>query len=217
MTITDDELDRLEALAQAATPGPWERRFHDQNEVETRDGIRVATFNEARRDTWHNARFISAARAAVPALVAEVRRLRDEHKDCDAQLDGAMSALATATANPDWTAVSPQVREQVRGEMDALRAENERLRGDVARLNAHVESLVQIGYEANREWPERCALLAGESAELRASLADAVGKIAAMEPLLQRCAQVIQAVAPDHEVLGDVDAYEASLTAKETP
>lgn len=75
--MTDEELARLEALAQAATPGPWERRFHDQNEVETRDGIRVATFNEARRDTWHNARFIAAARDAVPALVAEVRRLRD--------------------------------------------------------------------------------------------------------------------------------------------
>jgi hypothetical protein len=85
----------------------------------------------------------------VAALVAEARRLREEHMNCDAQLNGAMDALQTAMENPDWIAVSPQVKAKVTAERDALRAENETLRGllrDILPWLGPVEELLYEGY-----------------------------------------------------------------------
>jgi len=65
--MTDAELQRLRALAQAATPGPW------------RDNHVGAVKNEAGRDipiTYSDAAFIAAARNAMPALLDEIDRLR---------------------------------------------------------------------------------------------------------------------------------------------
>jgi hypothetical protein len=53
--MTDEELDRIEARCNAATAGPW------------KDG-----------------EFIVAAREDIPALLAEVRRLRAELDDLEA-------------------------------------------------------------------------------------------------------------------------------------
>lgn len=58
--MTNDELERLAKLAEAATEGPWEA---------IRPQINV---------TEEDAQFIAAARTALPALVAEVRRLTRE-------------------------------------------------------------------------------------------------------------------------------------------
>lgn len=85
--MTDEELDRLDALAQAATPGPWE--------VKAKSGIRpvgrtqnvAATYLQVAEGGGtlypfaENAAFIAASRTAIPALIAEIRRLR-------AQIDG---------------------------------------------------------------------------------------------------------------------------------
>jgi hypothetical protein len=97
--VTNDELDAIEARANAATEGPWEHR-----PVKERDGTLVLTYPEiiflpnntvvARTYAWGNreaprsaadkwqeaagtAEFIAAARTDVPALVAEVRRLQE--------------------------------------------------------------------------------------------------------------------------------------------
>lgn len=83
--MTDAELDEIEKRAMKATYGPWV--FRPQNETE---GCAVCVGPAGaicakvpgrqlgriiRDDT---ARFICAARTDVPALVAEVRRLREE-------------------------------------------------------------------------------------------------------------------------------------------
>ena len=93
--MTDDELQAIEARASAATPGPW--RSDDQVvgwmggtqpgvAVRNQDGnvrdavamvvdMRAAEISGSLRPI-EDAAFIAAARMDVPALVAEVRRLR---------------------------------------------------------------------------------------------------------------------------------------------
>jgi len=98
--MSDEELDRLEALCNAATPGPW---FWDDGDPpsallslyngpdlpgfpmdEDKFGERslenpaVLSLDEWGTDelTANDRTFIVAARTALPALIAEVRRLR---------------------------------------------------------------------------------------------------------------------------------------------
>lgn len=94
MTITDEELARIEALCDAATPGPWIEC------VETsRDGLFQFSgiVSDAAREhiagsvnTAGDSAFIAESRAAVPALVAEVRRLRAELAEAQAAIKAAM-------------------------------------------------------------------------------------------------------------------------------
>lgn len=107
--MSNEELDRLEKLAQAATPGPWyAHATDDQMFMNARYvGLKKCDFrhdgecgldiddpddgNEIICITLlqspplvlqdacdENTMFIAASREAVPALVAEVRRLRAE-------------------------------------------------------------------------------------------------------------------------------------------
>lgn len=78
--MKQDELDRLEALAKAATPGPWYQVYEGSSDW-TVYGPDDDVKSVANLHRWHqvecpDAAFIVAARDAVPALVAEVRRLR---------------------------------------------------------------------------------------------------------------------------------------------
>ncbi|TWJ12860.1 hypothetical protein LX16_3627 [Stackebrandtia albiflava] len=102
--VSEAELDELEELCAAATPGPWFVRVLDDDAamnlvaVSTRDGSRSATepwpqfdngeivaatlvqsprYVDIDDERWdENAVFIAEAREAVPRLVAEVRRLK---------------------------------------------------------------------------------------------------------------------------------------------
>ena len=79
--MTEEELTAIEARAAAATVGPW-RHDTDGGAIGAVEagGMALAQVQQrvprdnARRDL--DAAFIAAARADVPALVAEVRRLR---------------------------------------------------------------------------------------------------------------------------------------------
>ena len=81
--MTEEELTAIEARAAAATVGPW-RHDTDGGAIGAVEagGMALAQVQQrvprdnARRDL--DAAFIAAARADVPALVAEVRRLRTE-------------------------------------------------------------------------------------------------------------------------------------------
>lgn len=86
--ITDTYLSELERLSAGAAPGPWETD-HSMGGVESfavvHAGGTICTeaeeqpgdFDQDVRDMIRaDFAFIAAARAAVPALVAEVRRLR---------------------------------------------------------------------------------------------------------------------------------------------
>jgi hypothetical protein len=101
-TMTEDELTAIEARANAAASGPWRV-----------DGLRiygpeVGHFNEPAIAIYHegthtrnDAEFIASARTDVPALVAEVRRLRAlcvrsaehlvNHHDCGPFAEGWQS------------------------------------------------------------------------------------------------------------------------------
>ena len=79
--MTQAELDALKALAEAATPGPWLPC------TDTHEGVlweawgctpTVTARTELQADmaAQADAAFIAAARAAVPALIAEVERLQ---------------------------------------------------------------------------------------------------------------------------------------------
>lgn len=68
--LTDAYLDAIEQRAHAATEGPWEASAHDHYLVICPDcGVRGG-YERA------DAEFIAHARSDVPALLAEVRRLR---------------------------------------------------------------------------------------------------------------------------------------------
>lgn len=70
--MTDQDLDRLEALANAATKGPW--TLIGGGEYVTGVGVVVAPDDGG--VTPEDAEFIAHARTDVPALIAEVERLR---------------------------------------------------------------------------------------------------------------------------------------------
>ena len=75
--LSEQELAAIEARAEAATEGPWAARFDGQ-----RQGIFVAHRSVILFDVGHvrpttpDADFIANARADVPRLIAEVRRLQ---------------------------------------------------------------------------------------------------------------------------------------------
>lgn len=99
--MTDDELTQLQVLADKATAGPWEFGGYKSPDLKI-------VWSETKKDdvAWlpairgqsDNGRFIAAARSAVPALVAEVRRLGTALDECGAFVD-------------DWHALSRNTRD----------------------------------------------------------------------------------------------------------
>lgn len=94
--MTPDELAAVEARAAAATPGPWVMEVRDeafvflmgsalqrranhqvQHSFEYEHGLDPEEQREQYAEAEANARLIAAARADVPELVAEVRRLQE--------------------------------------------------------------------------------------------------------------------------------------------
>ena len=91
--MTQQELDALKALADAATPGPWLPSHNvdapsdgnwepDNPEREGRGEGPTLTglYRDVKAWAEADAAFIAAAREAVPALLAEVQRLRVENE-----------------------------------------------------------------------------------------------------------------------------------------
>ena len=83
--IVDAELVQIESRAHAATPGPW-KVCPDENDENTVPLVCCGPEDEHGGPvccdplTEADATFIAHARADVPALVAEVRRLRAERE-----------------------------------------------------------------------------------------------------------------------------------------
>lgn len=81
--MTPAELDEIEARAAAATPGPWRPGTSEKGSVFSPFALALEGPNGERNllrlnpnfRVVEDAVFIAAARADVPALVAEVRRL----------------------------------------------------------------------------------------------------------------------------------------------
>lgn len=114
--MTPGELAAIKARAEAATPGPWDTVL-SRHVVSHADAFRGAPDWPLMPKTVADATFISHARTDVPALVAEVERLR-------AVCDGVAQKLLGT-------------------ELDALvRQGHEFLPDAVESLRAHRDSLV---------------------------------------------------------------------------
>ncbi|GAA4582516.1 hypothetical protein GCM10023194_17450 [Planotetraspora phitsanulokensis] len=102
--MTDEDLAEIEALANAATPGPWYvRRLdddfamslvaistapdtglgerwpdYDHYEIVAATLVQHPRYVDVADERWdENAQFIAEARHEVPRLIAEIRRLRE--------------------------------------------------------------------------------------------------------------------------------------------
>lgn len=80
--MTEDELKEIEMRCSRATKGPWESFVEGRNHFSGSNFIRTGGLDDASPDieltgaSVDDQDFIAHARHDVPALVAEVRRLR---------------------------------------------------------------------------------------------------------------------------------------------
>jgi hypothetical protein len=93
------DLDQIEARANAATPGPWcTDSWEIYQDSEYQPGISFWIGETCRADEENDGRadaeFVAAARTDVPAMAAEIRRLRAELADLQTVAVHARSALA---------------------------------------------------------------------------------------------------------------------------
>lgn len=123
--IADERLDELQRLADAATPGPWET--DGGAVVETADPIVDTPYGPSAADVYEvlhygedgakhhcpTAKFIAAARTAIPYLLAEVRRLQAEVHEL---------------TDPRYSRVSNERLQENHDAMLELQAENAALR-----------------------------------------------------------------------------------------
>jgi hypothetical protein len=97
------DLAPIQARADAATPGPWWNDGHEiaiyQGEPGGPGDVWIGETCTTRLPDWGNANaaFIAAARQDVPALLAEVTRLREINRRLD---DSLKRALLAADEDP---------------------------------------------------------------------------------------------------------------------
>ena len=98
--MTDEQLQRLAALAEAATPARWI--------AEQGMGVRLADYTPICMSSVTgepvnvdaNMAFIAAARQAVPELLAEVSGLRRQLAECQVWLERISLAAGADDATP---------------------------------------------------------------------------------------------------------------------
>jgi hypothetical protein len=110
--MTEDDLQAIEARANAATPGPWQLTG-GRDEVydiigDGRDVVQQVLSPDAE--------FIASARTDVPALVAEVRRLR-----------GICDGVAQKLLSTEFDALVREGHERLADAVGSLRANRDSL------------------------------------------------------------------------------------------
>lgn len=103
--MSDERLEQIQARAVAATPGPWDcygdgaHEVFDAGEYSDGDpGEVVAPVVTKLND----AEFIAHAREDIPALLAEVARLREALTITDEMVERGAVALFRASTDEDW-------------------------------------------------------------------------------------------------------------------
>jgi hypothetical protein len=106
--MDEKTLQEWEALANATTPGPW-RADAREGRVTGPDLGTVADCPHA--GDAANTLFIAAAREAVPALVAEVRRLQSRVQAQRTAVEGVTKLLTRwAEERDEATGLTPEAR-----------------------------------------------------------------------------------------------------------
>ena len=116
MSITDKRLTDIRARLAAATEGPWSVDGPAQcgpgdtlTVYPVEDGGTIAYV----RPSWDDAEFIAHAREDIPALLAEVERLREELAKARAVTEDKVERAADAmiAASPDRYLITEHERE----------------------------------------------------------------------------------------------------------
>ena len=150
--MTKQELDALESLANAASEGPWRCSEDDPNDVwvfaphlaDDKDfvanvgGSRVTEMGVVFDLDQHNGRLVAASRTAIPALVAEVRRLKDD-------INEAWDATGTTDRGTNTLAEL----------IDQLRLDNAELREQVQRYDLQLNAARTLTDELQQVLKER--------------------------------------------------------------
>lgn len=156
--MTDLDLDAIEARANAATDGPWVVKHEpawEADNVQHPDVITVGAqmweaddepmtvclvstdHEDDPVDVLLDAEFIAHARTDVPALVAEVRRLREESAKATAWHTEALDDLARAVCALDTSkAIASERRARVNRLVEAVERERAERLALTALLNA---------------------------------------------------------------------------------
>lgn len=116
------DLDALGKLCDAATPGPWSNG-HDPSHFDTSEVSDNKTFAYYVPDE-NNARFIAAARTALPALIAYARKIEGERDEAVWSRDLWQEDCRLQYENRDYWRTRTETAE----------AECERLRGLLGEL-----------------------------------------------------------------------------------
>ena len=121
-TTTTLDLDVIKARADAVPKGPWVIEGDYPQSVTNAEALVIAECFEGPQWPPSIAEFIAHAREDVPALVAEVERLRTALANRDLLLD----------KHRETTGVVVRQRAEAQAERDALREENARWRQQAA-------------------------------------------------------------------------------------
>lgn len=155
------DLGRLEALANAATPGPWEALWPGQC-CDTYC-VPAASIHSPTQTTKADAEFIAAAREGVPELIAENRRLQgviegESYKARAAFEDEHQGRAAAERAWGRWQrraetaeAEVVELRETLAARMDELAQLKESLREAIGQRNGWASRMAEfVNTEAER-------------------------------------------------------------------
>lgn len=109
--ISETKLAEWERLANEATPATWYTHEDDPSTIMSWEGDEYSAWEVATHVETPDADFICAAREAVPALIAEVRRLKKERTDAIAKAGTyedfykeAVRKLSCFDKEADWLA-----------------------------------------------------------------------------------------------------------------
>ena len=184
--MTADERAALRALAEAATPGPWERG--DWHIWSKADGVSREVCGMGGWEHRDDGAFIAAARAAVPALLDALDAAEAERDEARAVASELIDKLSVAHV---------RANEAARLSSDANgRAEDAR-----RRWAAHQDVCVMASLD--RETLET------ERDEARAALAEAQAEVEAARRVAWRIALSLKDVEPVEELPKGYDIEEA--------
>lgn len=144
--MTPEELQAIEERANAATPGPWvnqEMEIIIEKAAWPWNLIADVFLNNA------DAAFIADARADIPALVAEVRRLQDDAQRLE-HYRQFVAQISEALGVPDDSMILPHAQKMAT-EITRLRAELAAVPVDAIRRNMY-DQADAAEYRQIRDW-----------------------------------------------------------------